>query len=255
MRDPAASFALTGRTAIVTGASRGIGAAIAQGFAEAGARVICVSRSGGTPSAGIIHEQCDLSVPEAATELLARVVRQTGSLNILVNAAAISMPPDTERSVDGEIARMRRTLEVDVVAAYAMVLASLPLMRAAGGGSIVNVTSINSILGFPDNPGYVASKAALAGLTRALAVDLAVDKIRVNALAPGYVRTAMTQGSYANPALNAQRRAHTLLDRWGEPDDMVGAAIFLAADASAYVTGQELFVDGGWTANGLVKTP
>jgi NAD(P)-dependent dehydrogenase (short-subunit alcohol dehydrogenase family) len=89
-------------------------------------------------------------------------------------------------------------------------------------------------------------------LTKALALDLAVSQIRVNNLAPGYVRTAMTEGSYNDPALNVQRRKHTMLDRWGEPDDLIGAAVFLASDASAYVTGADIFVDGGWTAKGLV---
>ena len=127
-------------------------------------------------------------------------------------------------------------------------------MRRGRRGSIINLTSINSVRGFPGNPGYVAAKAGLAGLTRALAVDLAADGIRVNALAPGYIRTAMTEQSYADPIRNDDRRRHTLLGRWGNPDDVVGGAVFLASDASAYVTGQELFVDGGWTANGLVSS-
>jgi NAD(P)-dependent dehydrogenase (short-subunit alcohol dehydrogenase family) len=97
----------------------------------------------------------------------------------------------------------------------------------------------------------VAAKAGLAGLTRALAVDFASDGVRVNALAPGYVHTRMTAVSHADPGLHEQRRRHTLLGRWGEPDDLVGAAIFLVSPAAAYVTGQELFVDGGWTINGL----
>jgi NAD(P)-dependent dehydrogenase (short-subunit alcohol dehydrogenase family) len=125
------------------------------------------------------------------------------------------------------------------------------LLKKAGNSSVINVTSINSVRGFPGNPGYVAAKAGLSGLTRALATDFAADGIRVNALAPGYIATAMTTTSFNDPAMHEERRRHTMLGRWGNPDDMVGAAIFLASAASAYMTGQEIFVDGGWTAKGL----
>ena len=245
---------LAGRRALVTGASRGIGAALARGLAAAGAAVIAVSRSGGGASPGVLHLHCDLTAPGAVESLMARVLAESPSLDILINAAAISLPAPASGSAEAELARLRETLELDVVAAYALTLAALPALRVSGHGSILNVTSINSVRGFPGNPGYVVAKAALAGLTRALAVDLAPQGIRVNALAPGYVHTAMTATSYADPVLNAQRRRHTLLDRWGEPEDMVGAAVFLASDAAAYVTGQELFVDGGWTINGLVNS-
>jgi gluconate 5-dehydrogenase len=124
-------------------------------------------------------------------------------------------------------------------------------MRAAAP-SIVNVTSIGSVLGMPGNPGYGAAKGGLRVLSKALAIDLAPLGIRVNNLAPGYIRTAMTEASWADPERRAQRERHTMLGRWGTPDDLVGAAIFLASDASAYVTGLDLFVDGGWTAKGMI---
>lgn len=249
MSERAAPFDLRGRKAVVTGASRGIGAAIAQGLAGAGAEVLGLSRSGGTDNAGIVHKRCDLTDSAAVSAVFDDLARQWTSLDVLVNSAGISIPPGDVRN---ELDRMRRTLETNVVAVYAAVLAARLLLTKSGRGSIINVTSINSVRGFPGNPGYVAAKAALSGLTRALAVDLAREGIRVNALAPGYVHTAMTAESFSDPVLNAQRSRHTILGRWGEPADLAGAAIFLAGDASTYVTGQELFIDGGWTANGLV---
>jgi NAD(P)-dependent dehydrogenase (short-subunit alcohol dehydrogenase family) len=243
-------FDLTGRVAVVTGASRGIGAAIAGGLAAAGARVFGLSRGEAGP-AGVTPIVCDLTDHAAIARAFAQVDSTAGRLDILVNAAGLSLPP-AGTEAPAQVQRFRRTLDLDLTAPYVCVLAALPTMRKAGGGAIINITSINSGRGFPNNPGYVAAKAGLAGLTRALAVDLAPHRIRVNALAPGYVHTAMTEASFKDAALNEQRRRHTLLGRWGTPDDMVGAAVFLASDASAYITGQEIFVDGGWTVNGLV---
>ena len=249
MRD---RFDLDGKIAVVTGASRGIGAAIAAGLADHGARVHGLSRTGAGPQ-GVTHHRCDVSNPTSVRASLDDVGTESGRIDILVNAAGVSLPkgdPDILAQLD----RFDRTLRTDLSGAYACVLAALPYLRAAGGGAILNVTSINSAQGFPDNPGYVAAKAGLAGLTRALAVDLASDHVRVNALAPGYIHTNMTDDSHADPGLHAQRRRRTLLDRWGSPDDVVGAAVFLVSPAAAYVTGQELFVDGGWTVNGLGTT-
>jgi NAD(P)-dependent dehydrogenase (short-subunit alcohol dehydrogenase family) len=236
-------FSLSGRTALVSGASRGIGAALAEGLARAGAQVVGVSRSGKAPD-GVAAIALDLADPQACAALGSRL--DFSRLDILVNAAGLSLPPGGD-----ELERFRQTLAVDLTAPYALVQALLPLLRASAHANVINITSINSRMGFPGNPGYVAAKAGLAGLTRALAVDLA--PIRVNAVAPGYVHTDMTAKSHADTGLHEQRRRHTLLGRWGKPDDMVGTVVFLASDAAAYVTGQEIYVDGGWTVNGLVQ--
>ena len=113
------------------------------------------------------------------------------------------------------------------------------------------ISSINATLGFPDNPGYVAAKGGLTAMTRALAVDLGKRQIRVNSIAPGYVHTKMTELSYQDSDTHKERMRRTILGRWGEPEDLAGAAIFLASKASAYVTGQEILVDGGWSVKGL----
>lgn len=240
-------FSLGGKIAVVTGASRGIGAAIATGLQDAGARVFGLSRSGTAPQ-GVSAITCDLSDDEAIGSAFRTIAAQGGRIDALVNAAGISLPA---QSAENELARFRSTVATDLTGVYATILAAYPLLKNAGPAAIVNITSINSVRGFPDNPGYVAAKAGLAGLTRALAADYAPDGIRVNALAPGYVATEMTAVSFADPAMHEARRRHTMLGRWGQPADMVGAAVFLVSEASAYITGQEIFVDGGWIAKGL----
>lgn len=240
-------FSLQGRHAIVTGASRGIGAAIAAGLTEAGAEVFGLSRSGTAPK-GVEAITCDVADDTALRQAIGAFAARHDRLDVLVNAAGISLPAKTAAD---QLDRFRQTLAIDLTSVYATILTAYPLLKNAGGSSVINVTSINSVRGFPGNPGYVAAKAGLSGLTRALATDFAADGIRVNALAPGYVATAMTAMSFNDPVMHEERRRHTMLERWGNPDDMVGAAIFLASPASAYMTGQEIFVDGGWTAKGL----
>ena len=124
-------------------------------------------------------------------------------------------------------------------------------MKKRRTGSIINVTSINAELGFPNNPAYVASKGGLKMLTKSLARDFGKYNIRVNNLGPGYIITDMTKSSYQNKKSRMTRQKHTLLGRWGVITDLVGPCIFLASDAAGYVTGQDIYVDGGWLANGL----
>ncbi len=253
MSDPSNNpFSLHGKVALVTGASRGIGAAIAAGFARAGARVVGVGRSARATVAvpDVDYRRCDVTDRAAFSACCESVDAECGRLDVLVNAAGLSLGTTGDPDRDAEA--FDRTLDVNLRAAYHCSMAASPLMAASGGGAIVNVTSIGSLLGFPGNPGYVAAKGGLRMLTKALAVDLGASGIRVNNLAPGYVRTAMTERSYEDPELRGQRTEHTILGRWGDPEDMVGPAVFLASAASAYITGQDLVVDGGWTAKGLV---
>jgi gluconate 5-dehydrogenase len=244
-------FSLEGRVALVTGASRGIGAALADGLAGAGARVVGVARS---PAPRDPFRQpvryVAADVAAGLDALIAEIVAEHGRIDVLVNAAGVSV----SAAPDQALAAFDATLDVNLRAAYAACLAAAPHMaaRAEGcGGSIINVTSINSLVGFPGNPGYVAAKGGLRLLTKALAVDLGPRGIRVNALAPGYIHTDMTAASFADPERHAARARHTCLGRWGEVEDLVGAAVFLASDASRYMTGQDLVIDGGWTAKGL----
>lgn len=243
-------FRLDGRVAVVTGASRGIGNAIARGLTRAGARVFGVARSpapkGDNP--GFAYRQGDVIDGDKFGRLLEAVFEETGRLDVLVNAAGITLPTQTG---DDAAAVFRKTLECNLIAVYDCCRQAVPLMERGGYGSIVNVASIGAVLGFPGNPGYVASKGGVVSMTRALALDYGSRGIRVNNLIPGYIRTAMTEGSYGDPERRHAREARTILGRWGEAEELAAPAIFLASPASGYMTGTDLVVDGGWTAKGL----
>jgi NAD(P)-dependent dehydrogenase (short-subunit alcohol dehydrogenase family) len=247
-----ALFSLTGRTAVVVGASRGLGAAIARALAGAGATVLATGRSAQPQEAlgaSVSYTTCDALDQSAMVQAIDAFVAGHGGLDVYVHSAGVTLP-GSESTLQGADA-FAQTIETNLLAAFRGCEIAAARMKARGRGSIITITSIGSVLGFPGNPGYVAAKGGLRVMTKALARDLAPFGIRANCLAPGYMRTAMTEGSYTDPAKNAERLQRMMLPRWGTPQDLAGAAIFLASDASAYVTGIDLFVDGGWTAKGL----
>jgi NAD(P)-dependent dehydrogenase (short-subunit alcohol dehydrogenase family) len=243
-------FGLDGKTILVTGASRGIGATLAAGLAGAGAQVVGLSRSP-RPSAvfpaSAEYLSCDITDRAELRRVVLDVQTRRGRIDVLLNVAGVSVAADRQDAA----LQFDRIVDINLKATYGVCEQVAAGMKQTGGGSIINVTSIGSVLGFPNNPGYVASKGGLRMLTRALALDLAPFGIRVNNLVPGYIHTEMTEASYSDLALRSARESRMMLPRWGEPDDLCGAAIYLASAASAYVTGIDLTVDGGWTAKGL----
>jgi len=253
-------FDLRGKSAIVTGTARGIGRAVAEGLASVGVSVTLADvledglRDAEQAITGrgyhCIAVKTDICRQEDRAALVERTVAAFGCVDVLVNVAGITRghPSEAYPAEDWD-----RTLAVNLTAMFHLCKLVSQDMIPRRSGAIINVSSIGGALGFPNNPAYQASKSGVLGLTRALATDWARYNIRVNALCPGYTHTDMTDLSFRDPRTNAARATRTMMNRWGQPEEMVGTVIFLASDAASYVTGQALFVDGGWITAGLTE--
>ncbi|MCE5271849.1 SDR family oxidoreductase [bacterium] len=246
-------FSLAGRRALVTGASRGIGRACALGYAEAGADVALVSRSGAALRKVAVQVEAlgrralvleaDLARPETAVQVVEATEKELGGLDILLNNAGTTRREKAEFFSDED---WNFVLELNLQAVFRLCRAAGGRMLERGYGRIINVASLLSFQGGITVPAYAAAKHAVAGLTRALANEWAGRGLTVNALAPGYVRTEVTAALQADPLRNRQILERIPQGRWAEPEDMAGAALFLASDAASYVQGHVLVVDGGW---------
>jgi NAD(P)-dependent dehydrogenase (short-subunit alcohol dehydrogenase family) len=242
-------FSLDGRSAVVTGASRGIGAAIARALDAAGARVALVARSAdelAKVAADLGHDpvviEADLGEPDGPLAVAARALESLGAVDVLVNNAGIGVrAPSTE--LDGDtIDRIHR---VNVRGLLLLTTALLPSMVERGVGSVVNVSSVSSQVGTPKRAAYAASKGAVDALTRSLAMEYGPKGIRVNAVAPGVIVTAMWERNRTVPGVIEEIESQVALRRWGQPEDVADVVVFLASDASRYVTAQTIEIDGG----------
>jgi NAD(P)-dependent dehydrogenase (short-subunit alcohol dehydrogenase family) len=249
-------FSVDGKRVLITGAANGNGKAISKAFGNAGSQLFLVDidRENLAIVADDIEKQTnsivqravvDLSVPKEVDKFLDK----NNNFDVVINNAGLTR---SNHLFDYKDSDWDLTYKVNLFAPYKIIQkVSQTMSQEKKLGSIINVTSLGAELGFPDNPAYVAFKGALKQLTKAAALDLSTHGVRVNSVGPGYTKTNMTKGSWNDKKLRLDRTKRTILGRWSESEDLIGIMIFLASDASSYVTGQEFYIDGGWLSKGL----
>jgi NAD(P)-dependent dehydrogenase (short-subunit alcohol dehydrogenase family) len=247
------SFSLAGRRALVTGASRGIGRALAVGLAEHGADVLAVARSEANlretaelasgASGSVTPHAADLQRADEAEAVVARASEALGGLDILVNNAGTTQMGPIE---EADLPTYQQVLSLNLQSCWLLCRAASGVLSE--GSSVINVASMLSLVASRDESAYIAAKHGLLGLTRALSLEWAQRGVRVNALAPGYVETSMTEPGLVDDGYSRWVRRNTPMGRWAQPEEMTGPVVFLASPASGFMTGQVLVVDGGWTA-------
>lgn len=255
MADVAALFSLHGRVAFVTGASGGLGRAMAVALAHAGATVVIAGRNqarlkdteAAVQAAGGVVQSVvfDLEDHDAATRAVADTVARHGALDILVNNAGMNLRGPM---LDSTVAEWNTVMSTNVTATYVLTREALRPMVARGWGRIINIGSALSVIGRQHIASYVASKHAVAGFTKVVAAEFGRSGITCNCLAPGYFNTEINDALTAAGGVAASIRGRIALGRWGDPHELAGAVVFLASEASSYVTGHVLLADGGLTA-------
>lgn len=253
-----ALFDLRGKVAIVTGGNGGIGLGMARGLAAHGAAIVVVGRNAeksaaavaGLVAAGATASALEVDVKDEAqvNAMVAETVRRHGRLDILINNAGMSIRKQPQ---DYTLAEWREVIDSNLTSAFLASHAAYPHLKRAGAGKVINIGSMMSIFGAPFATAYASSKGGIVQFTKVCANAWAKDNIQVNAVLPGWIDTALTQGARRDVAgLHERILARTPAGRWGEPDDLAGIAVFLCSAASDFVTGTAIPVDGGYSING-----
>ena len=251
-----ALFDLAGTVALVTGSSRGIGAALAEGLASAGATVVLNARDGEALEAArrdladrtgaVVHASAfDVTDDAAVTAAVARVEAEVGPVGVLVNNAGVQ---HRVPMLDLDVADWHRVLEANLTGPFLVGRAVARGMVARGAGKIVNIASVQARLARPGIAPYAASKGGIAMLTRTMCAEWGPSGVQANAIAPGYFDTVLTSALVNDPEFDAWVRGRTPARRWGRPEELVGTLLWLASGASDFVNGQVVHVDGGMTA-------
>lgn len=249
---PATPFDLTGRTAVVTGANRGIGAAAARALDAAGARVVLCARDdvlskavAATLTNDPVVISADLATEDGVQALLDAIRVGVDRVDILINNAGVHIPT---AALDMESEDWAHQLQVNLTSAFLLARGLAGPMCERGWGRIINVASIFGIVGDVSAAAYATSKSGIIGLTRGLSAEWAPKGVTVNAICPGWIATDMTMAFRSSESLDRRVRRRTSIGRWGEPEDLAGPFVYLASPGSGYMTGQTLVVDGGLTA-------
>ena len=246
---------LTGKVAVVTGASKGLGKAMALALGGAGANLALVSRDLeqlnavklAVEAAGGRAEtfQADISEEENVRQLEREVIKTFNGVHILINNAGINL---RKQLIEFSLEEWRRVLDTNLTSVFLMCRSFVPHMKGVGYGRIINMTSIMSHVSLPGRSAYSASKTALLGLTRALALELAPESITVNGISPGPFATEMNTPLMQNPELNQQFLLKIPVGRWGRVEEIGQLALYLCSEAAGFLTGTDIVIDGGWTA-------
>jgi NAD(P)-dependent dehydrogenase (short-subunit alcohol dehydrogenase family) len=248
-------ISLKGRTAVITGGSRGLGEAMAKALAAAGAQIALVARDlgrlehvrddiaarGGIADAFV----ADVTREDEVAKLVGAVQARFGNPQILINNAGINV---RKNLVDFTLEEFRSVLDASLISTFLMCRAFVPGMKSTGYGRILNMTSIMSHVSIAGRSAYSSAKAALLGLTKALALELAADNITVNGISPGPIGTDMNLALMTNPEVYAQFLANIPVGRWGKVEEIGALACYLCSDTAGFITGTDILIDGGWTA-------
>ncbi len=248
-------FRLDGKVSIVTGASRGLGRAMAEALAEAGSHVVLAARSEKSLeriaqgiralAVKVLVVPTDVEKEEQLDRLVERALEEFGRIDVLVNNAGMT---SRVAAIDYPIETWDKILAINLRSVFLLSQKVARVMRSQGGGKIINVASLTSEVAVPFIPAYAASKGGIRQLTKALAIEWAEHNIRVNAIGPGFFRTELTEKLYQDPERHSKIIGRVAIKRWGKPEDLKGAVVYLASKASDYVTGHVLYVDGGYLA-------